>query len=174
MCGGAGWSRATREDPAQSSAGSRSRRAAATRLAAFARRAAPVRSWARVDSANLTAVKEIFDALDRDGTMAGVEAMLLRSHEDLEVRLYFAGGRALRGAAEVRDFFRERQSSGATVHLSPWAYEEHGEEVIVPGSIRVHREDRSIADAQLRWSFHVRAGRIEHLEFASLSNGAPA
>jgi hypothetical protein len=124
-----------------------------------------------VDSPKLSAVKEIFAELDRAGTMAGVETMLRHCHEDVNVRLYFAEGRPLHGIEEVRAFFYERQSSGATVHLSAWGFEEEGDDVVVPGSIRVHREDGSIADAQLRWNFHFRGDLIEHLEFASLAPG---
>ena len=42
----------------------------------------------------------------------------------------------------------------------PWSFEEDGDSVIVQGSIRLQRRDGSIADAQLRWTYTFRDGRL--------------
>lgn len=122
-----------------------------------------------MDSQNLTAVKEMWSVLERDGISAGMDAMLARCHEDVELRPYIADGRTFVGSDEVRDFIEERVAAGASVHASPWSFEEEGDDVTVSGSIRVQRPDGSIADAQLRWTYGFSDGLIRHAEFAPLA-----
>jgi ketosteroid isomerase-like protein len=122
-----------------------------------------------VDSANLQAVKEIWAALEREGMDSAIESMLDHCAAEFELRPYFAEGRTLRGHEEVRGFFHEREAAGATLHASPWSFEESGEHVVVSGSIRVQRADGSIADAQLRWTYGFRDGLIRHAGFAPLA-----
>jgi hypothetical protein len=122
-----------------------------------------------VDSQNLKAVREMWTVLERDGMNAGMEAMLARCHEDVELRPYFADGRTFVGPDEVRGFFNERVAAGANIHASPWSFEESGDDVTVSGSIRVQRPDGSIADAQLRWTYSFSGGLIRHAEFAPLA-----
>ena len=116
----------------------------------------------------MNAVKQVWMTMERDGMIAGIEALLALSHPDVELSPYFADGRTLRGADEVREFFSERRASGANLHASPWRFEEHGDDVIVSGSIRVHRDDGSIADAQLSWCYSFRGDRIANARFAPL------
>jgi ketosteroid isomerase-like protein len=122
-----------------------------------------------VDSHNLQAVKEIWDALEREGMCGGMEAMLARSHEDVELRPYFAEGRTLSGATEIREFFHEGQAAGVSVHASPWSFEDTGDDVTVTGSVRVQRPGGSIADAQLCWTYVFRDGLICQAAFAPLA-----
>ena len=113
-----------------------------------------------VDSDNLRIVKDLWEVLERDGLLASLERMLEHSHEDVELRPYMAEGRVLRGVDEIREFMREELAGGATLQASPWSFEEAGDTVIVSGSIRVQRRDASIADAQLRWTYTFRDGRV--------------
>ena len=114
-------------------------------------------------------VKGLWDSYEERGADAWFEAMLTHCHQDVEVRPYIAGGRTFQGVDELREFFREREAAGATVHASPWSFEETGDAVVVAGSIRVQRPDGSIADAQLRWTFGFRDGLIDRAEFAPLA-----
>lgn len=114
-------------------------------------------------------VKEIWTAMERDGSVAGMEAMLARSHPDLELRPYSGEGRTLRGADEVRAFWRERLAEGGSVHVMPFGFEERNDLVFVTGSIRVTRSDGSIADAQIRWTYGFRGEKIARAEFSPLT-----
>jgi hypothetical protein len=116
-------------------------------------------------------VKEIWSVFERDGLIASTEALLARCHADAELRPYSAEGRTLRGADEVREFIASQTAAGASWHAIPWTFEERGDTVVVTGSLRVHRPDGSIADAQLRWRFTFRGDRIARAEHAPLTAG---
>jgi hypothetical protein len=118
-------------------------------------------------------VKGFWDALQRGETIPAVEAMLLNCHEDVEFRPYFADGRTFHGIDEIRAFFRERAAAGASMHASAWSFDEIDDDVVVTGSVRVRRPDGSMADAQLRWTYGFRDGRIAHAEFAPLARAVP-
>jgi hypothetical protein len=105
-------------------------------------------------------VKELWAVLESEGPLASLELMLEHSHEDVELRPYMAEGRVLRGVDEIREYMREELAAGAMLRASPWTFEEVGDDVIVTGSIRVQRRDASIADAQVRWTYNFRDGRI--------------
>jgi hypothetical protein len=121
-----------------------------------------------VDSSKVDAVKQVWTTMERDGMSAGVEALLAVCHPGVELRPYFADGRTLRGADEIRAYFTDREASGASLHASPWSFEEHSDEVVVSGFIRVQRDDGSIADAQLRWCYRFRDDLIDHAQFVPL------
>jgi ketosteroid isomerase-like protein len=122
-----------------------------------------------VDSSNMLAVKGLWRDLERGGVDAAMESMLSLCHEDAELRPYVAGGRTLHGADEVRDYFREIEAGGDTLHASPWSFEEIGDDIVVAGSIRVQRGDGSIADAQVSWTFRFRDGLIGRADFEPLA-----
>ena len=98
--------------------------------------------------------------LDSEGLLAGIELMEEHVHEDAELRPYIGEGRIFHGVDEFREFVQREMAGGGTVHLSPWSFEESGDDVIVAGSIRVQRQDGSIADAQVRWTLTFRDGRL--------------
>ena len=129
-----------------------------------------------MDSQNLTVVKQLWRVLEEDGPLAGVDALLERAHEDVELRPYIAEGQVFRGADQIRDFYERRSASGASFNASAWDFEESGDCVYVTGSIRLRRPDGSIADAQLRWSYEFRDGLVSCAKFGPLSgrNGAAA
>jgi SnoaL-like domain len=122
-----------------------------------------------VESTNLRIVKGFWEVFETDGLLASMERMLEHAHEDVELSPYMAGGRVLRGADEVRAFMREELAAGATLHASAWSFEEVGDTVIVSGSVRVQRRDASIADAQLRWTYTFRDGRLAAAASAPLA-----
>ena len=128
-----------------------------------------VRDSPQLDSQNLTTVKQLWRVLEEDGLSASMDALLQCAHEDVELTPYAAEGRTFHGAEEVRDFYRRSEAAGASYHASAWSFEETGDCVYVTGSIRVHRPDGSIADAQLRWSYEFRDGLVACAKFGPLS-----
>jgi ketosteroid isomerase-like protein len=113
-----------------------------------------------MDSPNLRIVKELWDVLENQGVLASMEAMLEHAREDIELRPYLAGGQALRGTEEIREYIRQQRADGLVLRATPWNFEEDGDKVMVSGSLRVQRSDGSIADAQLRWTYTFREGRL--------------
>jgi ketosteroid isomerase-like protein len=121
-----------------------------------------------VDSPNLRIVKDFWQVLESEGLLASMERMLEHSHEDVELRPYMADGRVFHGVEEIREFMQQELARGATLSASPWSFEEVGNNVIVSGSVRVQRPD-SIADAQLRWTYTFRDGRVAVASSAPLA-----
>jgi hypothetical protein len=122
-----------------------------------------------VDSPNLRIVKESWAVLESEGPLASVERLLEHAHEYVELRPYMAAGRVLHGVDEIRKYMRDELAAGATIHALPWSFEEVGDDVIVTGSIRVQRRDASIADAQVRWTYTFRDGRLAAASSAPLA-----
>jgi hypothetical protein len=112
------------------------------------------------DSHNLRVVKQVYDTLQEQGVEAGIERMLSEAHEDFEFRPYVAAGRVLRGAGEVRAFFREQLEAGTTVRLRPASFEDHDGEVVVQGSLRVTRSEGGFSESQITWTYRFREGRL--------------
>ena len=121
-----------------------------------------------MDSPNLRTVKGFWDMLESDGLLASMELVFEHCHEDVEFRPYVGGGRVFHGIEDVREFVRQQLAEGATLHASPWSFEEVGDDVVVSGSIRVQRSG-SIADAQVRWTYAFRDGRVASVSSAPLA-----
>jgi hypothetical protein len=120
-----------------------------------------------MDSRNMRTVKELWTVFEHDGLAASTEAMLSHASEDLEVTPFAAGKRILRGPKEVREHLTERAESGVTVDTNAWSFEEDGDKVIVSASVRVHRPDGSLADAQVKWVYDFdEEGRVNRATFA--------
>jgi hypothetical protein len=112
----------------------------------------------------MTIVKETWDTVAESGVIAGFDRLLLHSHEDIEMQPYSAeDGRVLRGADEIRAFFREAEESGVSFRLKPRRFEEVDERVLVAGSIRVVRPDGSFAETMVRWTYAFRDDQLERL-----------
>jgi SnoaL-like protein len=107
------------------------------------------------------ALKEAFEVLREDGLEAGIERLLSTAHSDFEFRPYLAGGRVLRGADEVRAFFREQHAAGTALTLRATSFEEHGDEVVVQGSVRVGRPSGGFSESQLTWTYRFRDGLLQ-------------
>jgi ketosteroid isomerase-like protein len=114
-------------------------------------------------------VKELWNVLESEGLLESLEFLREHSHEDAELRPYVGEGRVFHGVGEFREFVREELAAGATLNASPWSFEEVGDDVVVAGSIRVQRTDGSIADAQVRWTFTFRDGRVAAAASAPLA-----
>jgi ketosteroid isomerase-like protein len=112
------------------------------------------------DSRNLLVVKEAFEALETEGFEAALERLLTRAHADLEFHPYLADGRVLRGADEVRAFFRDQLAAGTGLKVRPSSFEADGEEVIVNGSLRVARATGGLSESQLSWTYRFRDGLL--------------
>jgi ketosteroid isomerase-like protein len=113
-----------------------------------------------LDSPNVRVVKDFWDLFENQGLVASMEAMLEVAHDDVELRPYVGDGRTFHGPEEIREYIRQHAAEGSTLHARPWSFEEEGDSVIVQGSIRLQRADGSIADAQLRWTYTFRDGRL--------------
>jgi SnoaL-like domain len=123
--------------------------------------AGPVESsGAYSDSPNLLVVKEAFATLEEDGLEAGIERLLRDAHPDLEFRPYLAAGRVLRGADEVRAFFREQLAAGTELTVRPASFDEQGDEVVVNGSLRVGRPSGGFAESQISWTYRFLNGLL--------------
>jgi ketosteroid isomerase-like protein len=114
-----------------------------------------------VESANLQAIKVIFEALTERGVEDGAEHLLRYSHPDCVYRLYMAGERVLNGREEAREYFKEAVASGASMSARARTFEEHGDEVVVSGSVRLQRPTGGFAESQISWTFRFRDGLVE-------------
>ena len=129
------------------------------------------RAGARADSANVRSIKEAFRAFTDGGASSGVEALLRISHDNCRFRLPSAGERVLQGADEVRAFFSQAATAGTSVSVRPRSFEEHGEEVVVSGSMRVLRASGGFAESQIRWIYRFRDGLVEDADWSPRHSG---
>jgi ketosteroid isomerase-like protein len=127
-----------------------------------------------VDSPNIRTVTELWRVYEEEGHDAGVEALLVSCHEDARFRFYAAEGRVLQGGDELRAFYRDKRAAGASVEASPYDFAEDGDSVVVTGWVRIGRDTGSLADAQVRWIYTFRDGKIETVEFGPLVSAVRA
>ena len=131
---------------------------------------------------DLAAVERIYELIDRDGVLAGVEHLIGFCHEDVEMRAYAAaqaggagdqvgGHDLLRGTDEVRAFFRTRVESGFAFRLRARGFEVDADSVLVRGTIRVARPDGSFAESSVRWKFHFRDGLVDEISWEPRAGG---
>jgi ketosteroid isomerase-like protein len=113
------------------------------------------------DSPNVRVVKDTFDALSEGGLEAAIEHLLSHSHDDVEFAPYVGAGQVLRGADEVRAFYRGQTESGTVLTARPSTIEECGDEVFVNGSLRVLRPTGGFAESQISWTYRFRDGRLQ-------------
>ena len=124
----------------------------------------PASGAARPDVA---AIKAAWEAFEAEGPEAAMEQLLAISREDVELRPYAAEGRVLRGAEELRRFFRELRDSGGSVRARPQSFAVEGDTVVVRGSIRVTRADGSFAETKVRWRYRFEGGRLREVDWAA-------
>jgi len=118
------------------------------------------RALTGADSQNLLVVKDAFDALKEGDVEVALERLLSVAHVDIEFRSYLAADRVLRGAGEVRAFFREQLAAGTRLTLRPSSFVEDGDEIVVHGSLRVVRPTGGFSESQLRWTYRFRDGLL--------------
>ena len=97
---------------------------------------------------------------EREGQEAGMEALIEASDEAVEFRPYGADGATLRGVDELRAFYARIASEGGKVEAKAYSFSESGNAVIVEGWVRVTRAGGRLADAQVRWAYTFRDGKI--------------
>jgi ketosteroid isomerase-like protein len=119
-----------------------------------------------MDSHNLSSVRELWRVYEREGHDAGIEALLEMCHDDAEFSFYAMNGKVLRGSDELRAFYRE---ADASVRAAPYSFEEDGDTVVVTGWVRVLRAGGALADAQVRWEYVFREGKVAELHYAPLA-----
>jgi hypothetical protein len=127
---------------------------------------------------DLAAVERVYELIDRDGVLAGIEHLITFCHADVEMRSYAAqaGGAGdqvdlLRGTDDVMAFFRTRVESGFGFRLRARGFEVDADTVLVRGTIRVARPDGSFAESSVRWKFHFRDGLVEEISWEPHAGG---
>ena len=124
--------------------------------------AGPVEPGSRpADSPNVRVLKDIFTAHDEGGFEAALEGLLGHAHANFEFTPYVGGGRVLKGADEIRAFYRDQLAAGTELSLRPTSFEAHGNEVVVKGSLRIGRPTGGFAETQMSWTFRFRDGLVE-------------
>ena len=113
------------------------------------------------ESANLRAIKEAFRAFTEGGASAGAEALLRISHADCRFLPSGAGERVLQGHEELRAYLSGPREDEASVSVYPRRFAEHGDEVVVTGSMRVLRPEGGFAESQVSWIYRFRDGLVE-------------
>lgn len=129
---------------------------------------------------DVSAVKRVYERIDADGPMAGVEQLLSFCHDDVEMRPYLARDAAslgrgehelLRGHREIADFFRSAAEGGFHVEARTKEFDVTDDCVIVRGSIRVFRPDGSFAETKIRWNYHFRDGLVAEVSWEPRAGG---
>lgn len=111
--------------------------------------------------ANLHAIEEAFRVFADRGAIAGVEALLLISHDNCRFSPPSAEGRVLEGREQVLAFYNETAAEGTSISVRPRSFTEAGDEVVVSGSVRIMRREGSFAERQVRWIYRFRDGLVE-------------
>ena len=104
---------------------------------------------------------DAFEALDESGLEAALEHLLSHAHADVQFHPYVATGQVLRGADEVRAFYRGQVEGGKVFLARPSSFEERGDDVVVNGSLRILSSTGGFAESQIRWTYRFRDGRLE-------------
>jgi ketosteroid isomerase-like protein len=113
-----------------------------------------------IGARNLEAVKAIWNAYERQGEKAGMEALIAASADDVEFRPYGAGGETLDGADALRDHVRRTAEEGGRVDAGVYDFLPDGDLVVVRGWVRITRPGGGLADAQVQWTYTFRDGKI--------------
>ena len=82
------------------------------------------------------------------------------AHEDVEMQLYMAGGRVLRGQRAFVGFLAGHPD--VKVKATAHRFECAGDDVVVHGWVRVQR-DGGFAESQLKWTYTFRDGLVSRL-----------
>ena len=130
---------------------------------------------------NLPAVERLYELIESDGVLAGIEHLISFCHEDVEMRSYAAqaggagdevgGHELLRGTDDVMAFFRTRVESGFGFRLRARGFDVDADTVLVRGTIRVARPDGSFAESSVRWKFHFRDGLVDEISWEPRAGG---
>lgn len=108
---------------------------------------------------NLAVVRRLWRQ-SQDNPGAASHPFFEVAHEDVEMTLYQAGGRTLRGRGALAAF--EAASPNLSVTAKAHRMESHGDDVVVHGWVRVRRNG-GYAESQLSWTYTFRDGRVARL-----------
>jgi ketosteroid isomerase-like protein len=129
--------------------------------------------------ARVAAVKGVFERIAEAGLLEGIEELLRICHDDVELSAYAQTTaehwddepRLLNGKDAVRNFFRNTLEQGFVLQVRPRRFTTEGDTVVVGGSIRVTRPDRSFAETLLHWNFHFRDGLVDEVGWEPAAGG---
>ena len=123
-------------------------------------------SLATAESTNLRTIKDAFEVSERQGFMAGLEALLAKAHEDCEFRPYIASGQNIRGHDAIRAFYRAAVKGGTEMRMRAATFQEARNSVIVYGSMRVGRPTGGFSESQISWTYKFRDGLLAEVTWS--------
>jgi hypothetical protein len=122
----------------------------------------------------LAAIQKVWELLETGGPLAAAEALMLISHEDVELHSYVArraappgvvAAEVMHGREEVMAFLRKATDDGVSIKASAKSFELEGDSVVARGSVRVVRPDGSFAETKLSWRYRFREGLIDEISW---------
>jgi ketosteroid isomerase-like protein len=105
-----------------------------------------------LDSPRVALIRRLFQLMESNDLADAVEALLANSAVDVVFEPHTAGGRAIRGHDELREFWSSFEDEGRQLRAGPYSIIEEGDAVVVSGWIRTIDEGR-LADTQARWVY---------------------
>jgi ketosteroid isomerase-like protein len=110
------------------------------------------------ESGKLAVVRQIWDEWATGGPAAAAAVLFAHSDEDIELRAGIGGvEQRVRGHEQIRSALPE--SPLRILGAKPYSFSEEGDDVIVSAWVRM-RENGGYVDAQVRWRYRFREGRI--------------
>ena len=100
-------------------------------------------------------VRELWEAYDA----GGADAMLAAAGEDVVWQPYVTPGRIYRTTAELRAALVALEEKGVRFEARWQDLEEHGNVVLVSGSVRLDRSG-DVEEREAHWAYHFRDGRL--------------
>ena len=104
---------------------------------------------------NVDAVRALWRAFEHDGA----DAIARYAHPRSEWRPSSAGGRVLHGPEDIRQHFRALSDSGVQIRARLHELEDHGDTVLVRGSLRVERFG-ALSESTMVWSYRFEDGKV--------------
>jgi ketosteroid isomerase-like protein len=99
------------------------------------------------------------EAMWKDFSAAGVDALVGYCHDDVEFAPHGAGERVLHGVDEVRAFCTEQAALGERREATIYEIEEFGDTVLMTGALRIVRRGQ-LTESQLAFVYRFRDGRL--------------
>ena len=110
-------------------------------------------------SPEISIVQKLWGAFEAHGASGVIE----QADDDVDWSPAIARGRVLHGSKEALEFFADRDREGVTVQARPYRFEQHGDCVIVTGSLRI-REHGGFSETSRAWLFRFEKGRLKGAE----------
>jgi anti-sigma B factor antagonist len=100
-------------------------------------------------------VRELWQAHE----VGGLDAFYAAAGEDVVWQPHIAGGRVYRSTSELREAMAALAGEGISYEPELHDLEQHGDVVLVHGSLRVSRNGTS-SETPVHWAYHFRDGRL--------------